>query len=195
MTRTLILYLIVIFCNGILLAQTPIFAAQKIYDTQSREAYSIEYSIDANFRSATQKVDETLIKYSVFDLDIQAIKNHVRTKGPKSFKLDLDNEQVQLNIVLHDILSPDFKHYEQGPNGVIVHPKPEAFTYRGYTNDATENDVAIAIRRSNDFKVLEMIIAWFFIELKIAVIPHLNVKSGTVLPQVSFTIMSTIMTT
>jgi len=51
-----------------------------------------------------------------------------------------------MNLYLHDIFSHNFKHYQQTANGLVVRPRPEPFTYRGYTNNQSNQNLAIAIK-------------------------------------------------
>ena len=114
-----------------------------MFDSQKRN----DYQTKAKLNSAIDEVDKTLVEYVIFDIDLEAMNQYLKTTTSKtSFQLNLGEKQVQLNLYLYDVLSDDFKHYEQTPNGVILHPKPEPFTYRGSVGNSSDKNVALAIR-------------------------------------------------
>jgi|GEM_PF-4366363 len=147
---TLLSVVFFIIFSSNLKADNPTFEATTIYDAQKKTAYKS----NSNLKIALEEIDKTFNNYRIIELNSQSIYKHLKTNNAQAaFNLklkgvDLKSEDgdIPLNLTLHDVLSEDFKHYEQTENGIIVHQKPEVFTYRGFTNDPSERDVVLAIK-------------------------------------------------
>jgi len=122
----------------------PTFNSKTVYNTKNKA----DYNLNKNLERAVSKVDMILTDYSIIDVEVNKVHQHIKLQQTSAFHFNFEDKSVLLELYVHDILSPNFKHIEQTAAGKIIHPKPEAFTYRGVTDQKTNQPAVFTIREN-----------------------------------------------
>jgi hypothetical protein len=97
--------------------------------------------------STVNVLNKTFSKYDVYSVDVNAVQSFLKKDGSFS-RVDLNfggNYQWQLTMELYDILSADYTMTEATPTGVIIYPRPESFTYKGYNGSDPADLVYLSV--------------------------------------------------
>lgn len=131
----LIGFTLVLFIRASAFAQSNLFTGIEIHPAAIADA------------KVSQALNNTFRNYHIFNIDAQAVHRYVNNSGDN---IDLHlrlNDDYDWNLHLNPsgLLDDDYQMTVATENGLVIYPKPEDFTYKGYNRDAA-NPVRISIR-------------------------------------------------